>query len=58
MPLDRVIGQPLGALVGSADGQRGCLCVCRAKETKILRTVRLTITFTLGLLAAPLAAEA
>ena len=34
------------------------MCVRRTEETRMLRTVKLIITFTLGLLAAPLAAEA
>ena len=58
MPLDQVPGQAVHAPVGHADGRRGRLCVCRAEETRMLRTVGLIVTFTVGLLAAPLAAEA
>ncbi len=55
---DRVRGQPPSTLAGYPDGRRGRSCVCRTEETRVLRTVGLMVTFALGLLAAPLAAEA
>ena len=58
MLLNRVPGQPPDALVGYPDGRRGRSWVCRTEETRILRTVGLIVTFTLGLLVVPLAAEA
>ena len=58
MPLDRVPGQFLHALVAYPDGPPGRLAIRRTEETGTLRTVGLFITFTLALLAAPLAAEA
>ena len=35
MPLDRVPGQPLYALIGHADGWRGRLCVCLQSSTSL-----------------------
>jgi putative tryptophan/tyrosine transport system substrate-binding protein len=51
-------GTPNGGHAMCTHGRRGRLCLGRAEERRTLRAVVLIITFTLGLLAAPLAAKA